>query len=76
MIGDSKHGRGWQPGELVHGNQQSQNGVCVFRRYAIVSAADITTAMQRVEAVTLKCASKKIGVKSVKILHDATRGRV
>jgi integrase len=45
----------------------------VFRRYAIVSTADITTAMQRVEAVTLKASSKKIGVKSVKNLPAAKR---
>jgi integrase len=48
----------------------------VFRRYAIVSTADITTAMQRVEAVTLKASSKKIGVKSVKNLPAAKQGRV
>lgn len=48
----------------------------VFRRYAIVSTADITTAMQRVEAVTLKASSKKIGVKSVKNLPAAKRGSV
>ena len=48
----------------------------VFRRYAIVSTADITTAMQRVEAVTLKGSSKKIGVKSVKILPAARRSRL
>src|ERR1700722_11837300 len=48
----------------------------VFRRYAIVSTADITTAMQRVEAVTLKASSKKIGVKSMKNLPAAKQGRV
>jgi hypothetical protein len=48
----------------------------VFRRYAIVSTADITTAMQRVEALTLKGPTKKIGVKSVKILAAAKRGRM
>jgi hypothetical protein len=48
----------------------------VFRRYAIVSTADITTAMQRVEAVTLKASSKKIGVKSVKNFPAAKRGSV
>jgi hypothetical protein len=49
---------------------------CVFRRYAIVSTADITTAMQRVGAVTLKGSSEKIGVKSVQILPAARRGRL
>jgi hypothetical protein len=48
----------------------------VFRRYAVVSMADITTAMRRVEAVTLKASSKKIGVKSVKNLPAAKQGRV
>jgi integrase len=48
----------------------------VFRRYAIVSTADITTAMQRVEAVTLKASSKKIGVESVKNFPAAKRGSV
>ncbi len=45
----------------------------VFRRYAIVSTADITTAMQRVEAVTLKGSAQRIGVKTVKILPAAKR---
>jgi integrase len=45
----------------------------VFRRYAIVSTADITTAMQRVEAVTLKASAKRIGVKTVKSLPAAKR---
>lgn len=48
----------------------------VFRRYAIVSTADITTAMQRVEALTLKGFTKKIGVKSVKILPAAKQVHV
>ncbi len=39
----------------------------VFRRYAIVSTADITTAMQRVEQGSL------IGVKTVKTPHRSTR---
>ena len=37
----------------------------VFRRYAIVSTEDITTAMKRVEEFSLKGAAR-IGVKSVK----------
>lgn len=44
----------------------------VFRRYAIVSTADIT-AMQRVEAVTLEGSAKRIGVKMVKIIPAAKR---
>jgi hypothetical protein len=46
-----------------------------FRRYAIVSTADITTAMRRVEAITLKASSKKIGVKSVKNLPACQAGK-
>ncbi len=44
----------------------------VFRRYAIVSTADITTAMQRVESATLQGA-KRVSVKLVKTAHRSSR---
>lgn len=44
----------------------------VFRRYAIVSTADITTAMQRVEEFSLKLPTR-ISVNSVKTDHRTAR---
>ncbi len=44
----------------------------VFRRYAIVSTADITTSVQRVEEFSLKLPDR-ISVKSVKTNHRNAR---